>query len=98
LLFDIALHVSRALVRGKAREHKYGFDAEFFERSEVALDTRGHSKRKTTCSCEEGFARLWVVVERLEVIGGIDTEAGVRQDVERERLEVLPLLQVSWWD
>src|SRR6266566_1021955 len=57
LLFDIALHVSRALIRGKAREHKYGFDAQFFERSKVALDTCGQSKRKTTRSCEEWFAR-----------------------------------------
>jgi hypothetical protein len=96
LLFYIALHVSGALVRGKAREHEYGFDAQFFERSEVALDTCGQSKRKTTCGCEEGFARLWMVVERLEVVGGIDTEAGVGQDVERERLEVLPLLKERW--
>jgi hypothetical protein len=88
--------VSRALIRGKAREHKYGFDTQFFERSEVALDTCGQSKRKTARSCEEWFAQWWIVVERLEVIGGIDTEAGVGQDVERERLEVLPLLKVSW--
>jgi hypothetical protein len=97
LLFDIALHVSRALIRGKAREHKYGFDAQFFERPEVALDTRCQSERKTARSCEEGFARWWTVVERLEVVGGIDTEAGVGQDAERERLEVLPLLKVCWW-
>lgn len=57
LLFDVALHVSRALVRGEAREHKYGFDAQFFERSEVALDTCGQTERKTTCGREEGFAR-----------------------------------------
>ena len=96
LLFAIALHVSRTLIRGKAREHKDRFDAQFFERSEVALDTCRQSERKATRSCEEGFARWWAVVERLEVIGGIDTEAGVGQDVERERLEVLPLLKVSW--
>ena len=96
LLFDVALYVSRALVRCKAREDKDGFDAQFFERSEVALDTCGQSERKTARSREERFARLRVVVERLEVVGGIDAEAVVGQDVERERLEVLPLLKVSW--
>lgn len=96
LLFDVALDVSRALVRCKAREDEYGFDAQFFERSEVALDACGHGERKTTRSREERFARWWAVVERLEVVGCIDTEAGVGEDVERERLEVLPLLKVSW--
>lgn len=96
LLFDIALHVSSALVRGKAREHKDGFDAQFFERSEVTLDTCGQRERKTTRSREQGFARLWIVVERLEVICSINPEAGIREDVERERLEVLPLLKVTW--
>lgn len=96
LLFHIALHVSGALVRRKAREHKYGFDAQFFERAEVALDACGQSERKAARGREERFARLRVVVERLEVIGGIDTEAGVGEDVERERLEVLPLLKVGW--
>ena len=51
LLFDIALHVPRALVRCKAWEDKDGFDAQFFERSEVALDTCCQCERKTTCSC-----------------------------------------------
>jgi hypothetical protein len=96
LLFDVALHVSSALVRGQTREDKYGFDAQFFERPEVALDTCGHGERETTRGREERFARWWAVVERLEVVGGIDTEARVGQDVERERLEVLPLLKVSW--
>ena len=96
VLFDIALHVSGALVRGKAREDKDGFDAQFFERPEVALDTCGHGEREASGSREERFARRWTVVERLEVVGGIDAEAGVGQDVERERLEVLPLLEVSW--
>jgi hypothetical protein len=96
LLFDVALHVSRALVRCETREDKYGFDAQFFERSQVALDACGQSERETARGREERFARRWTVVERLEVVGGIDTEAGVGQDVERERLEVLPLLKVSW--
>lgn len=96
LLFHIALHVSGALVRRKAREHKDGFDAQFFERAEVALDACGQGERETARSREEGFARLRVVIEGLEVIGGIDTETGVGEDVERERLEVLPLLKVGW--
>ena len=98
LLFDVALHVSRTLVRGNAREHEYRFDAQFFERSEVALDTCCQSERETARSCEEGFARWWAVVEGLQVIGGIDTEARVGEDVERERLEELPLLKVRWVD
>ncbi len=95
LLFDVTLHVSMAFVRCKAREDKDGFDAQFFERSEVALDACGHGERKTTRGGEERFARLGIVVERLEVVGCIDAEAGVGEDVERERLEVLPLLKVS---
>jgi hypothetical protein len=55
---------------------------------QVALDACGHSERKATRGREERFARWWTVVKGLEVVGGIDTEAGVGQDVERERLEV----------
>jgi hypothetical protein len=88
--------VSRALVRGKTREHEHGLDAQFFERPQVALDACGHGERKAARGREERFARRWTVVEGLEVVGGIDAEAGVGQDVERERLEVLPLLKESW--
>src|SRR6266851_1833765 len=47
LLFNVALHVSRALVRSEAGKHKDGFDAQFFERSEVALDACGQAERKS---------------------------------------------------
>ena len=96
LLLDVALHVSGSLVRGEAGKYKDGFDAQFFERSEVALDACGQSERKSTRGGQEWFPRWRTVEERLQVVGGINTQAGVRQDVERKRLKVLPLLQVSW--
>lgn len=95
-LLDVALHVSGALIWSETGKYKDGFDAQFFERSEVALDACGHCKRKSTCSGQERLPCWWTVEERLQVVGGINTQAGVRQDVERERLKVLPLMQVSW--
>ena len=96
LLLDVALHVSGALVWGDAGKDEDGFDVQFFERSEVALDACGERKRKSACGGQERFPRWRTVVERLEVVGGINTQARVREDVERKRLKVLPLLQVSW--
>ncbi|KAH9975788.1 hypothetical protein BGW80DRAFT_1294615 [Lactifluus volemus] len=51
LLFDITLHLSPALVWGKAWENKNRFDVQFFERTKVTLDTGSYSKWKTTGSC-----------------------------------------------
>ena len=96
LLLDVALRVSEALVRGETRKHKDGLDAQFFERPEVALDARRQAERESTGRGEERFARRWGVVQRLEVVGGIDSQAGVRKDVERKCLEVLPVLKESW--
>jgi len=96
LLLDVALHVSGALVWGEAGKDEDGFDVQFFERSEVALDACGHCKRESTRSGQERFSRGRTVEERLQVVGGINTQAGVGEDVERKRLKVLPLLQVSW--
>ena len=96
LLLDVALHVSGALVRGDAGKDEDGFDVQFFESSEVALDACGDRKRESACGSQERFPRWRTVVERLKVVGGINTQARVREDVERKRLKVLPLLQVSW--
>ena len=96
LLLDVALHVSGALVRGDAGKDEDGFDVQFFESSEVALDACGDRKRESACGSQKRFPRWRTVVERLEVVGGINTQARVREDVERKRLKVLPLLQVSW--
>lgn len=96
LLLDVALHVSSALVGRETGEDEHGLDAQFFERPQVALDACGHGEREAARGREERFARRWSVVEGLEVVGRIDAEARVGQDAERERLEVLPLLKVSW--
>ena len=96
LLLGVALHVPGALVRRQAGEDKDGLDAQFFERAQVALDAGRQAKGQAARGGEERLARRRAVVERLEVVGGIDAQAGVGEDVERERLEVLPLLQVSW--
>ncbi|KAH9990608.1 hypothetical protein BJV77DRAFT_605598 [Russula vinacea] len=77
LLLGIALHVSGALVRCEAGKDKDGLDAQFFERAEVALDAGRQTEREPACGREEWFARWWGVVQGLEVVGGIDSQAGV---------------------
>ena len=77
LLLGIALHVSGALVWGEAGKHKDGLDAQFFECAEVALDAGRQTEGEAARSREERFARWWGVVQGLEVVGGIDSQAGV---------------------
>jgi hypothetical protein len=94
LLLDVALHVSGALIWSEAGEDEYGFDAQFFERSEVALDACGQTEGKATGSGQERLVHRWIFVERLEIIGGINAQAGVGEGIEGKRLKVLPLLKV----
>jgi hypothetical protein len=96
VLLGVALHVSEAFVRGEAGEDEDGLDAQFFERSEVALDACGQREGKSTSSGQERLPRCRTVEEGLEVVGGINAQAGIGEDVEGKCLEVLPLLKVSW--
>jgi hypothetical protein len=96
VLLVVALHVSEAFVRGEAGEDEDGLDAQFFERSEVALDAGGQRERQSAGSGQERLPRCRTVEEGLEVVGGINAQAGIGEDVERKSLEVLPLLKVSW--
>jgi hypothetical protein len=50
LLLDVALHMSKAFVWSEARKDEDGFDAQFFERPEVALNARSQRERKSTSS------------------------------------------------
>ena len=77
LLLGVALHVPSALVGRKAGEDKDGLDAQFFERPEVALDACRQAEGQAAGGGEERFARRRGVVEGLEVVGGIDAQAGV---------------------
>jgi hypothetical protein len=88
--------VSEAFVRGEAGEDEDGLDAQFFERPEVALDACGQRERKSAGGGQERLPRWRTVEEGLEVVGGINAQAGVGENVERKGLEVLPLLKVSW--
>ena len=77
LLLGVALHVPGALVGRQAGKDKDGLDAQFFERPEVALDARRQAEGQAACGGEERFARRRGVVQGLEVVGGIDAQAGV---------------------
>jgi len=85
-----------ALLGDEAGKNEDGFDSKLFERPEVGFNALRDAERETTGSREQGLLSRRVLVDGLEVVASVDAEPRVREDGERERLDVFPSCEIIW--